>query len=167
MFLVAMLGCAALIQGSVGSTIALDPPPQGNVNLQFDAGFSPIGEGDLADEFTAGFGLSARSRVDGDGQMNDVGIHAYLVFPIEVVRPFVRTTLFSVSAYDRDLSLLAPGLGVRLEAGVLLCPGDDGVYCLALQGNGEYDGWYGGNRPAWWGGGTLGIAINWNEEPDF
>ena len=125
-----------------------------------DAGFSPLEAGDVIDRGSLGFGLSVRTRVDEDGQMNDVGVHLFGVFGEEALRPFVRSTLFSVAAYDRKAELLAPGLGVRLEGGLLLCPGDEAVYCVVAQANGEYDGGFGGERPGAWFGGTLGIAVN-------
>ncbi|GDX78767.1 hypothetical protein LBMAG42_05780 [Deltaproteobacteria bacterium] len=163
--LLVLTGCAALIQGGVGATMSTALPVQGNVNLQADAGFSPVEKGDIIENGAVGFGLSARSRVDERGQMNDVGVHLFLVLSDEALRPYVRTTLFSVAQYDTKANLLAPGLGVRLESGVLLCPGDDeAMYCVAAQGNVEYEGWFGGDRPPFWVGGTLGIAVNWNEE---
>lgn len=163
--LLLLTGCAALIQGGVGATTSLDRPLQSNVSLQFDAGFSPVEAGEVVENLSGGFGLSARSRVDDVGQLNDFGVHIFVVVgDDEPIRPFLRTTLFSVAAYDTAANLLAPGLGVRGELGVLVCPGDEAVYCLALQGNGEYDGWLGGTRPSGWVGGTLGIAVNWGEE---
>lgn len=159
-------GCAALVQGGVGATISPLAPVQGNVNLQADAGFSPVEAGDFIDDASFGFGLSARSRVDDVGQMNDVGVHAFLVGNTEsAFRPFVRTTLFALAQYDTTEELLAPGIGARLEGGLLVCPGDEeAFYCAVAQLNGEYDGWFGGSRPGFWVGGSLGIAVNWNEE---
>lgn len=164
--LLLLLGCAALIHGGVGATGSLDDgPKQGNVSLQFDAGFSPVEAGEIIEPLSGGFGISGRSRVDDLGQLNDFGVHLFLVFGYESpLRAFLRSTLFSVAAYDNKANLLAPGLGVRGELGLLICPGEEGVYCLALQGNAEYDGWLGGDRPSSWAGGTLGIAVNWGEE---
>jgi hypothetical protein len=102
--------------------------------------------------------------VDGRGQLNDVGVHLFVFVGEEAIRPYARTTLFSVAQYDTEANLLAPGIGVRAELGVLLCPGEESVYCLSAQGTGEYDGWLGGTRPEWWAGGTLGIAIVWGDE---
>ncbi len=37
-------------------------------------------------------------------------------------------------------------LGVRGKLGLLNCAVEDGVYCLALQGNAEHHGWLGGGQ---------------------
>jgi hypothetical protein len=96
MTLLLLVGCAALIHGGVGATSSMEAPLQNNVSLQLDAGFSPVESGDLADNLSAGFGLSARSRVDDVGQLNDFGVHLFSVYGEEAFRGFLRTTLFSV-----------------------------------------------------------------------
>lgn len=166
MLLLFAAGCAALVHAHVGSTITPTDPPQGNVNLQIDAGFSPVEAGELVDNLSLGFGLSGRSRVDDLGQMNDVGVHLFVVGNTEhSLRPFARSTLFAVAQYDVKEELQAPGIGARLEGGLLFCPGEDeGFYCAVAQLNGEYDHWFGGTRSGFWLGGSLGIALNWNEE---
>lgn len=163
--LLLLTGCAALIQGSVGATYSPILPPQGNVNLQVDAGFSPAEAGEILDEGEVGFGLSARARVDDKGQMNDIGVHAFAVGNAEgTLRPYGRATLFALAQYDTEAELLAPGLGVRMEGGLLVCPGEDeGFYCATAQLQTEYDGWFGGERPPFWIGASVGVAVNWGE----
>lgn len=119
--ILALQGCAALIHGGVGATGSLDPgPTQGNVSLQVDAGFSPVEAGEIIEPLSGGFGLSARSRVDDLGQLNDFGVHLFIVLGYEwPLRAFLRSTLFSVAAYDTEANLLAPGLGLRVLQGMV------------------------------------------------
>lgn len=165
MLLVLLSGCAALVQGGIGSSVSPISPPQGNVDLQFDAGFSPAEVDDVVDDGIVGFGLSARSRVDDKGQMNDFGVHLFTTLRMDQsVRPYARATVFALAQYDPELVLVGPGIGGRLEGGLLFCPGDDDAfYCASAQVGAEYDGWFGGTRPPFWVSGTLGIALNWGE----